>query len=225
MVNGNVNIENIQYMEYGSDVFGTSDFGGQALATGNLSISSTPSGARIWLAPSGQTLVDQGVDTVPGGQLILNLDIGNYDIKLVLIDYIDWTTTVFVDTGLTTDVAATLSLAPCPTSPRYSGDTITLKSTPRDGIGPYYVVFRKDGDDIDPLRLEGLDNPIINATENIQITRVYTLDDLDISSASLGTIDFSVYIEDSCPTGPMSCSETCTINIGCVAPVCNFTVT
>jgi hypothetical protein len=225
MVNLDNNIENIQYMEYGSDAFGTSDFGGQTSATGNLNISSTPSGARIWLAPSGQTLVDQGIDTVPGGQLITGLDIGDYDIKLVLIDYIDWTTTTSVSAGSTTDVVATLTLALCPTSARYSGDDITLQSTPRDGIGPYYVVFRKDGDDISPSRLGGLDNPILNAPENVQITRVYTLNDLDISSASTGTIDFSVYIEDSCPTGPMSCTETCTINIGCVAPVCNFTVT
>ncbi len=232
MVNIDDNIENIRYMEYGSDSFGTSEFGGQALATGNLNISSIPSGARILLAPATQTLVDQGVDTVPGGQTISNLDIGNYDIKLVLIDYIDWTTTVSVSAGLTTDVVATLALAPCPTSLRYSGDYITLKATPRDGIGPYYVVFKKDGLNIPTSRLSltsggatGVSNPITNAPEDVQITRVYHLDDLDISSALSGTIDFSVYIEDSCPTGPMSCSETCTINIGCVAPVCNFTVT
>lgn len=118
-----------------------------------------------------------------------------------------------------------VSLANCPVSPKYSGDTITLKATPKDGIGPYYVVFRKDGSNIDPSRLGGISNPILNAPENVEITRVYTLDDADIASASLGTIDFSVYIEDSCPTGPMTCSETCTINIGCVAPVCNFVVT
>lgn len=225
MVDTDNNIENIQYMEYGSDAFGASEFGGQGLTTGDLKISSTPSGARIWLAKSGQTLVDQLVNTIPGGQTISNLDIGNYDIKLVLIDYIDWTATVSVTTGMTTEVVATLVLAPCPTSPRYSGDNITLKSTPRDGAGPYYVEFRKNGVLINPSRLGGLDNPILNAPENVQITRVYSLNDLDVSSASGGTIDFSVYITDSCPTGPMSCSETCTINIGCVAPICNFTVT
>ena len=78
---------------------------------------------------------------------------------------------------------------------------------------------------IDPSRLEGLDNPIFPAPENVLITRVYTLDDLDISSALLGTIDFSVYITDSCPTGSKICTETCTITIGCIAPVCNFQVT
>ena len=78
MLDENNNIENIRYMEYGSDAFGTSEFGGQSLTTGNLKISSTPSGARIWLAPSGQTLVDQGVNTIPGGQIISNLEIGDY---------------------------------------------------------------------------------------------------------------------------------------------------
>ena len=224
MFNNNDNIENIQYMEYGSDMFGTSEFGGQGLVTGNLNISSTPSGARIWLAPIGQILVDQGVDTIPGGQLISNLDIGDYDIKLVLIDYIDWTTTVSVTAGLTTEVVATLVLASCPTSPRYSGDTITLEATPTGGIGPYDIEFKKDTVTIDPSRLGGLDNPILSSPEGTTITRAYTLDDLDVSTSG-GTIDFSVHIIDSCPTGPMFCTETCSINIGCVAPVCNFTVT
>jgi hypothetical protein len=46
--------------------------------------------------------------------------------------------------------------------------------------------------------------------DSSSLTRVYTLDDLDISSASEGMIDFSVYMTDSCPTGPMSCSQICT---------------
>ena len=117
------------------------------------------------------------------------------------------------------------SLASCPSTPKYSGDTVTLQATPNDGTGPYYVVFKKGGTNIDPSRLEGLDNPILDATEGVLITRIYTLNDLDISSALTGTIIFSVYIEDSCPTGPLSCTDACTISIGCLAPVCNFTVT
>jgi hypothetical protein len=91
--------------------------------------------------------------------------------------------------------------------------------------GPYYVVFSKDGVIIDPSRLGGLDNPIFLAPENTLITRVYTLDDFDIASALYGTIDFEVYMEDSCPTTPQTCTQICTINIGCIAPVCNFLVT
>jgi hypothetical protein len=117
------------------------------------------------------------------------------------------------------------ALATCPTVPKYSGDIITLKATPKDGIGPYSVEFKKDGLTIYPSRLGERDNPIIDVTENTLITRVYTLDDLDISSALSGTMIFSVHIEDSCPIEPMTCTESCTIDIGCVAPVCNFTVT
>ncbi len=117
----------------------------------------------------------------------------------------------------------------CPPSPKYSGDTVTLKATPKDGIGPYYVEFRKNGSLINSSRLGGLANPISNAPENTQITRVYTLDDLDISSSISsippGRINFSVYMEDSCPTGAMTCTSDCIINVGCYAPVCNFVVT
>lgn len=113
----------------------------------------------------------------------------------------------------------------CPGALKYSGNTVTLKATPRNGIGPYDVVFRKNGAEILQSRLGGLTNPITNAPEDVQITRVYTLDDVDIASATGGTIDFSVFISDKCPTGAKSCESVCTINIGCVAPVCSFTVT
>lgn len=115
----------------------------------------------------------------------------------------------------------------CPTGLKYSGDTITLKATPKDGVGPYDVTFQKDGVTIDPSRLGGLSNPILGAPEDVEITRIYTLNDADIVGALGGTIEFSVYVEDSCPSpiGPKTCSGTCIINIGCLAPVCNFFVT
>lgn len=127
-------------------------------------------------------------------------------------------------TGGSIDITGPIILA-CPTSPKYEGDAITLQATPKDGTGPYYVIFRKNGVTIGPSRLGGLPNPIINAPEDTQITRIYTLDNEDIRTALTGTIDFSIYMEDSCPTGVKTCNETCTINIGCIAPVCNFTVT
>jgi hypothetical protein len=94
----------------------------------------------------------------------------------------------------------------CPITPKYSGDTVTINATPKDGIGPYYVVFSKDGVIIDPSRLGGLDNPIINAPENTLIIRIYILDDEDIRISG-GTIYFSVFISDSCPTGAKSCTD------------------
>ena len=112
----------------------------------------------------------------------------------------------------------------CPAT-KYSGETVTLQATPSDGIGPYTVTFKKDTVTINPSRLGGLDNPTLSAPEDVQITRVYTLNDLDISSALTGEITFSVEISDSCPLGAMTCSSDCVIAVGCYAPVCNFTVT
>ena len=108
---------------------------------------------------------------------------------------------------------------------KYTGDIVTLQATPANGISPYVVTFKKNGVIIDPSRLGELDNPILDAPEDVQITRVYTLDDLDISSALTGNITFSVEISDSCPTGPMTCSSECVISVGCHAPVCSFVVT
>ncbi len=114
----------------------------------------------------------------------------------------------------------------CPITPKYSGDTITLQATPRDGIGPYYVEFSKDGLLIDPARLGGT-NPgtsqIYNAPENTTITRTYTLTDEDVRN-SPGTITFGVFISDSCPTTARTCTQGCIVEIGCMPPVCNFTV-
>lgn len=124
-----------------------------------------------------------------------------------------------------TAYGATISEVPiCPISLKYEGDAIILKVTPKNGIAPYYVAFKKNGNIIDPSRLENLPNPIIDAPENVQIIRVYTLDNEDIRT-SAGSIDFSVYIKDSCPTGPQICTKSCIINIGCRIPVCNFIVT
>ena len=116
-------------------------------------------------------------------------------------------------------------LATCPTVTKYSGDTITLQASPKDGIGPYYVEFRKNGSAIPGNDPSGNPYTIPSAIENVIIIRTYALSDVDIAGALTGTINFSVYIEDSCPTTHQTCTDTCTITIGCIAPVCNFTVT
>lgn len=297
--------------------------------TGNLTITSTPSGARIYIGN-----IDQGVDTP---NTISDLTTGNHNVKLVLINYDDYTTTVTIDQGQTTTITPTLTLSPgmtrvqaspsfvqpsfsgdiidigtlkfswngtgtvilektivydrlvltgpngtfdhtwtpcgaivpegpfditnifsqgyneinvkiynvcggnigtttgsiditgpvilsCPIAPKYSGDTITLQATPRDGIGPYYVEFSKDGILADSARLGG-PNPIYNVVENTTITRTYVLTDEDVRNALTGTIAFSVFISDSCPTEAKTCTQECVVEIGCIPPVCNFTVT
>jgi len=113
----------------------------------------------------------------------------------------------------------------CTATVKYEGNTVTLQATPRNGTGPYYVEFRKNDVALpgnDPL---GRPYTIPSATEDTQLTRTYVLTNEDIRTASTGTIDFSVYISDSCPTGAKTCESICTVNIGCLAPVCNFTVT
>ncbi len=112
----------------------------------------------------------------------------------------------------------------CPTI-KYSGDQVILRTTPRDGVGPYYVSFKKDNVIIPSSRLGGQPNPITDALEGVEIVRIYILDDLDISSSLTGTIDFLAFVSDSCPLGAKSSKATCTVNIGCLAPVCNFVVT
>jgi len=104
----------------------------------------------------------------------------------------------------------------CPTSPKYEGDTIHLSATPKDGIGPYTVIFKKNNVPISSSS---------NIVENIEVTYDYVLTNEDIRTALSGAIDFSVYIEDSCPTVHQTCTQICTIDIGCIAPVCNFQVT
>ncbi len=185
-------------------------------APGHLDTTSIPPGAKIFLDN-----VDTGLITP---SIVPNLSPGTHTIKFTLAGYQDWTGTIGIVSQQTTTLNTTLQAIVCPISPKYEGNTVTLNATPKDGIGPYYVEFRKNGVIIDPSRLGG-SNPILSAPENIQITRVYTLDDEDIRTASLGTIDFSVYIEDSCPTGFKTCTDACTISIGCISPVCNFQVT
>jgi hypothetical protein len=120
----------------------------------------------------------------------------------------------------------------CPIT-KYSGNDVTLKSTPRDGIGPYTVTFRRGvlTAAIPAGRLTGTGpdgstgtNPVYNVTENDDVIRTFTLNDLDISTSG-GTLTFSVEVNDSCPTTPQSGTSTCIISVGCVAPVCNFVVT
>ena len=193
---------------------------------GNLDASSSPSGAKIFVDN-----IDTGL-TTPSA--IPNLPPGTHTIKLTLTGFQDYTTTVTIVSGETTYVSTTFMIAEevptCTTTPKHSGDIITLQLTPTGGIGPYTVEFRKDDVVIDPSLLldefgvPSISNPLTDVSEDILLTRKYTLTDTDIAAATTGTIKFSVIATDSCPTGPLSCDQYCDITIECVAPVCNFTV-
>lgn len=115
---------------------------------------------------------------------------------------------------------SSLPVPTCVSTLKYEGDTVHLSATPKDGIGPYYVEFIKS--------ISGVNTTISSLSgmvENTEVTYDHVLTNEDIRTALTGTIDFSVYIEDSCPTGSMPCTQTCTITIGCLAPICNFQVT
>lgn len=46
-----------------------------------------------------------------------------------------------------------------------------------------------------------------------------------LTGFAAGVIRVAVTTGDSCPTGPQGCVEFCDVNLACVAPTCNFTVT
>jgi len=97
------------------------------LAVGSISISSTPTGAEIWLKPTPGAYAYQGVTDAT----ISGLVVGSYDIKLVKAGYQDWTTTVSVTSGVTTPVSAILIL---------STGSVTISSTPSGAeiwLGPH----------------------------------------------------------------------------------------
>lgn len=75
----------------------------------NLIINSTPPGARVWIGPHLGTLVDQLVNT---NNSFIVASAGNYDIKLVLAGYQDYTqNNVAISTSATTTINATLTLS------------------------------------------------------------------------------------------------------------------
>jgi hypothetical protein len=190
--------------------------------TGPIDIKSTPPGAKIYIDNVLQHDINDQPLLTP--VMITGILVGDRYVELTFAGYQDWTATVPVVENTILLIDAVLAQT-CPGT-KYSGDTITLRATPRDGIGPYYVAFKNNGIIIDPSRLGNQPNPILNAPEDVEITRTYTLDDADVRNALTGTIDFSVFIRGSCPTGgPNDCMDTCTIAIGCIAPVCNFVVT
>ena len=74
--------------------------------TGSLNISSTPSGARIYIDNS-----DQGIDTP---NTISNLTAGSHEIKLTLTNYNDYTTSVTIISNSTVTITPTPNLTLSP---------------------------------------------------------------------------------------------------------------
>lgn len=118
------------------------------------------------------------------------------------------------------------SMAPTCTRTTYSStDTITMKAAPDGGIGPYRVTFYYDKGAGD-VQVGATQTGITEATT---ATQLLTITDAIAIGAVYGTvagaIQLKVVTDDSCPTGPRTCTELCTIGAVCVAPTCNFVVT
>lgn len=130
----------------------------------------------------------------------------------------------------------------CPASIKYSGDDVTLKATPIQGVAPYIIEFRISppqnmiGDEtgatdiIPSVRLGGFSNPTYNITEGTELTRIYILGNIDLEGATTKSGDtgpsiiFAAEMIDSC-SPPQSCIKYCKVFVGCTPPVCDFIVT
>jgi hypothetical protein len=139
----------------------------------------------------------------------------------------------------------------CITSTKSSGDFITLAAAPSGAVGPYYVRFWRlpaTGGAHTWENTGGLNT----VTEGSSTSINFQLFDTDLVAASgvtantptyssttlgalydfgtgynlaAGKIRVATTVYDSCPTGGQSCIAWCDINLGCIAPTCNFTVT
>jgi hypothetical protein len=142
----------------------------------------------------------------------------------------------------------------CVGTTKASGSTITLASAPNGAIGPYYVrFFRMPGtsqtnastfSELDTVRtVEELSNTSTSFTlydTDLVAAKGNTLADIPTTNATgallttvgtgtkpltVGYIRVFTTVYDSCPTGAQSCVSSCDVQLGCIAPTCNFTVT
>ncbi len=139
----------------------------------------------------------------------------------------------------------------CVTTTKSSGDAITLAASPSGAIGPYYVRFWRmpaSGGAMSFGEIGG----VRTVNEGSSTSTSFTLYDTDLVAAAgttagtptyssttlgeiydpgtgnnlaAGKIRVATTVYDSCPTGGQSCIAWCDINLGCIAPTCNFTVT
>jgi len=106
-----------------------------------------------------------------------------------------------------------VTLGTCPTTAKYVGQLITLTSTPTGGMANYTVTFRRNGVDLPGGSFTGV-------PEGTAKSMSYTL-----VAADSPSVNISVYITDSCPTGALSNTDQCVITVkSCVTPSCGFVV-
>lgn len=99
------------------------------------------------------------------------------------------------------------------------GDVITLKSSGSGGT-PNYTAFFSQSGGAGSLSVSS----VPNLAENVIGASTYTVVPLDARK----TITFTSYVTDNCATSSKQSpnqTRTVTIDVPCVVPVCNFTVT
>jgi len=132
----------------GSTILGTgvgNNISADLVQNGSVTFKTIPSGAEIWLAPTGQTLIDQGVTTSPTGTTVTDLIPGTYEYKLTLTGYQDTTGGFTVISGQNTVLPPmTMSLLPggvtvtsAPSGASIYIDDISWGTTPNTIMGYY----------------------------------------------------------------------------------------
>ena len=135
---------------------------------GNILISSTPSGAYI--------LVDSQAYSVLTPNIITGVLPGSHTIKLSLNGYDDWTNTVYVVEGSTTNVSATLNKTAISVSSTPSGANIYLDNQFMGASTPFIITQLLPGSHAIKLKLNGYDdwtkmvNVVEGSTTNVSAT-------------------------------------------------------
>jgi len=140
----------------------------------------------------------------------------------------------------------------CTSATKASGQTVTLQAAPDGGVAPYYVRFWRKPTSGGTMSWQEIGTVRTVAADNGTTSDSFQLQDLDVASAdgdvaakvlltdtagvlsesattaftlSPGVIRVATTVYDSCPVTPMTCVTSCDVNLACVAPICNFTVT
>lgn len=139
----------------------------------------------------------------------------------------------------------------CSTATKASGQTITLQAAPNSAVAPYHVRFWRKPTSGGTMSWQEVGTVRTVTVDGGTTSDSFTLYDLDVASAlgdstagvltsstsgaisettaaftlSVGKIRVATTVFDSCPVTPMTCVTSCDVNLACVAPTCNFTVT
>lgn len=120
--------DDVRIRKYTSPEPTFSSIGTEQIPPGSLRITSTPSGAGIYLAPHGQTPLWQNIytpDPIP------DLIAGNYDIRLTKSGYEDWTfNNAEIISNTETQISANLVLLATPANITATNMVITPSATP-----------------------------------------------------------------------------------------------